>query len=40
MRRAGKPAEVALVALARKLVVTANALVKAGAMYENRTVSP
>ena len=39
MRRAGKPAKVALVALARKLVVLANALVKADAMYQNRATS-
>lgn len=39
MRRAGKPAKVALVAIARKLVVLANALVKADAMYENRSAS-
>lgn len=37
MRRAGKPAKVALVAIARKLVVLANALVKANAMYQNRS---
>lgn len=36
MRRAGKPAKVALIALARKLVVLANALVKSGAHYQNR----
>jgi transposase len=40
MRRAGKPAKVALVALARKLVVLANALVKADAIYQNRAMSP
>ena len=39
MRRAGKPAKVALIALARKLVVLANALVKSGAHYENRAAS-
>ncbi len=37
MRRAGKPAKVALVAIARKLVVLANALVRANAMYQNRS---
>lgn len=39
MRQAGKPAKVALIALARRLVVTANALVKANATYENRATS-
>ena len=34
LRRAGKPPKVALVALARKLIVTANALVKAGRSYD------
>jgi len=40
MRRAGKPAKVALIAIARKLVVLANALVKANATYQNRSVAP
>jgi transposase len=40
MRRAGKPAKVALVAIARKIVVLANALVKADAMYQTRAISP
>ena len=38
LRRAGKKPKVALIALARKLVVTANALVKAGRAYEIRTI--
>jgi transposase len=40
MRRDGKPAKVALVAIARKLVVLANALVKANATYQNRSAAP
>lgn len=40
MRRAGKPAKVALVAIARKLVVLANALVRANAIYQNRSAAP
>jgi transposase len=37
MRSAGKPAKVAIIAIARKLVVIANALVKANAIYQNRS---
>ena len=40
MRKAGKPAKVALIAIARKLVVTANALVKANALYKSRAICP
>lgn len=40
MRQAGKPAKVALIAIARKLVVLANALVKANATYQNRSTAP
>lgn len=36
MRAAGKPAKVALIAIARKLIVTANALVKADKLYEKK----
>jgi transposase len=34
MREAGKPAKVAIIAIARKLVVLANALVKNDALYD------
>lgn len=40
MRRAGKPAKVALIALARKLVVLANALVKEGRPYKQLAQTP
>ena len=36
MRQAGKPAKLALVAIARKLVVTANALVKNNRSYQKQ----
>ena len=38
MRQAGKPAKLALIAIARKLVVTANALVKNNRPYQNQTI--
>jgi transposase len=34
MREAGKPAKVAIIAIARKLVVLANALLKTDALYD------
>ena len=34
MRDAGKPAKVAIIAIARKLIVLANALVKSDALYD------
>ena len=40
MRRAGKPAKVALIAIARKIAVIANAMVKAGTKYEQQRVAP
>ena len=40
MRTKGKPAKVALVAVARKLVTIANALVKANATFEKNHVEP
>ena len=40
LRRAGKPAKVALIAVARRLVVLANARVRDGAPYENRAIAP
>jgi hypothetical protein len=40
MRRAGKPAKVALIAIARKLAIVANALVEANATYQNRSAAP
>jgi transposase len=39
MRNAGKPAKVALVAIARKLLVTANALVKSGQLFEKKKIA-
>jgi transposase len=37
MRSAGKPAKLALVAIARKILVTANALVKARRAFQKTT---
>ncbi len=34
MRRAGKPAKVALVAIARKIVVAANGMIKSGRPWQ------
>ncbi|SFU19660.1 hypothetical protein SAMN05518861_12181 [Mesorhizobium sp. YR577] len=39
MRRAGKPGKVALVAIARKLLVLANGLVKANKTYAQRSIA-
>ncbi|RED33342.1 hypothetical protein BJ123_111180, partial [Rhodopseudomonas thermotolerans] len=38
LRLQGKPGKVALIAIARKLLVTANALVKADTPYQGKTL--